>query len=167
MRWLLALLLSSACAAQTVSWTGVAIAPEGQSSRESSIDGELLGTELHERARIILDRSFESSGFEGVPFSIETGSDRVVVLRSVQATLMIAFVVDTFVPYFFLDTTIPGVSQPVRYTLVCVGGKGRAQLQPDGSGDLAITVACRTYLDGSERDESEIHLSGAFRGTVK
>ena len=74
--WLLVLLLATACAAQAVSWDGVAIAPSGQSSRESAIGGELVNAEIHEEARINLDRTFESSGFDGVPFSIEAGSDR-------------------------------------------------------------------------------------------
>jgi hypothetical protein len=79
-------------------------------------------------------------------------------------------VVESFIPHFFLDTTIPGVSEPVRYTLVCKGGTGRMRIERDGSevrGDLAMKVACRTYVGGSERDESEIHLSGAFRGGLR
>jgi hypothetical protein len=129
-------------------------------------------------ARIVLDRSFEGSGFDGSPFAIEAGSDHVLQIASERASLVIAFegevgdlrIVDEFVPHFFLDTTVPGVAAAVRYTVVCKGGTGRLRIGRDGGGvhgDLAITVACRTYVAGIERDESEIRLDGAFHGGIR
>ncbi len=163
-----------------MSWRGTAIAPEGNSSRESAIDGVIERGGYFEASRIVLDRSFESEGFHGVPFSIEHGDQDVLVIESEQASLAIALdierlgdelsVVESFVPHFYLDTEVPGVSKDMRYTLVCKGGTGRVRAARDGEevrGDLAITVACRTYVDGSERDESEIALRGEFRAPVR
>lgn len=150
------------------------MAVEGSSTRESSIAGALERGGL-DTGGVEIDRSFESKGFEGVPFEVRFGDGRVLRLEGEEATLLIQLegpppkelaVVDRFVPYFFMDTSIPGVSEPQRYVLVCKGGEGRLRLQENGGaveGDLALTVACRTYAGGVERDETEIRLDGAFR----
>jgi hypothetical protein len=163
--------LLPACKSTSVAWSGVAIAPAETSTRESSIAGELRRARCFENARIILDRRFESTGFDGVPFAIEPGREHVLVIDSERTSLHVAFepsereLVEVFVPHFFLDTTVPGVSKRERYTLVCKGGTGRLKIARDGRllrGDLAVTVACRTYVRGIERDESQILVRGPF-----
>jgi hypothetical protein len=165
-------LLLAGCASK-IDWRGTAIAPDGNSQRESSIVGALERGRYFEKARIVLDRSFETTGFRGAPFMIEPGAEHALVFESPLASL--AITVDpndpsAFVPHFFVDLEVPGVSRPARYTLVCIGGTGRLDFSRDGDevrGELALTVACRTYVDGAERDESEIHLGGDFRAAVE
>src|SRR5688572_27090207 len=119
----ISLLLLASCASSGVAWRGVAIAPEEKSSRESSISGVLERGRIFEKARIVLDRSFESVGFRGVPFAVEPGDQHAIVLESKQASLSISFdaelgdepqVIDSFVPHFFLDLEVPAVSRPAR-----------------------------------------------------
>ncbi len=174
------LVLLIGCASAGVRWSGTAVAPEGNTTRESAIDGLLASGDYFEKKRIVLDRSFESQGFEGVPFALEGGDGEVLSLDASGASLRIELeraslgdklqIIDTFVPHFFLDTEVPGVGKSVRYVLVCKGGTGRLRIAREGAevhGDLAISVACRTYVGGSELDESEIHLAGAFRAGIK
>lgn len=164
-----------------MTWSGLALAPDGTSARESTIEGALERGRWFEPARIVLDRNFETQGFDGTPFAVESpeqGGERVLSLDSERASLRIAFdpeelgeelrVIESFVPHFFLDSEVPGVSRKMRYTLVCKGGTGRLRAGRAGDdlfGDLAITVACRTYVEGSERDESQIRIRGAFRAS--
>jgi hypothetical protein len=170
----LSCLLIGSCAGTDVTWSGVAIAPDVASSRESPVGGALSRAQYFESARIVLDRSFETRGFAGSPFRVEAGREHVLLMAAENVSLAIAFdgasralrVVDDFVPHFYVDTLVPGVAEPMRYTLVCKGGTGRLRVESDGSevsGDLAISVSCRTYAAGEERDETNIRISGSFR----
>lgn len=174
----LLLLGLAACASTAVRWRGSAVAVEGASTRESSITGALERGGL-DTGGVEIDRSFERDGFDGVPFVVRAGTGRVLRLEGERATLLIELedpvpesleVVDRFVPYFFMETTIPGVSAPQSYALVCKGGEGRLRMQGEESsvaGDLALTLACRTYAGGVERDETEIRLNGTFEMTLR
>jgi hypothetical protein len=72
-----------------------------------------------------------------------------------------------FIPYLQVHAPIDdqhGEAHP--FIAVCKGGRGRVRIDTATAsqitGYLAIAVSCRTYVDGYEREESTLELSGPF-----
>src|SRR5688572_30070535 len=87
----LAVAFVAGCAGARIEWRGVALVSEGGSSRESAIAGAIERGKFLESARIVLDRTFEKVGFHGMPFVIEAGDQRAILLESGHASLLISF----------------------------------------------------------------------------
>jgi hypothetical protein len=185
---LLAFILMTSCSSTHVAFVGgiEADQPKGESRSRllTSLEGTLSVGWLVKGARVELDPEFDRSGFASVahPFVLSKGDDVVLVLeddvQSPKATLFVAVSPELlqshrviadgeFIPYLDLRLSMTSLDrEPHVFGAACKGGRGRLSIEAYSgdkiAGDVALALTCRTYVDGYEREESDLHLAGPF-----
>jgi hypothetical protein len=182
---------ASACSTTRIIISGEVETPSVEADRMvpsrllRSLRGELRSGTFKTGARVIIDPHFEAHGFaqSTSPLLIIEGDQAVLSFThqapDAHARLYIALAEELlvsrgtisegdFIPYLQLAIPLEDASgEPRAFTAVCKGGRGRVSIDPGTGpqlrGTLAIVVSCRTYVDGHEREESDLELSGHFR----
>lgn len=132
-------------------------------------NGTLEQGRVHRAARIDVDRTFEHDP-SARALILSAGDRTVLELGDAQITIYVALD-----PASVLSETTIASGELVPYAelrlddfrAVCKGGRGEVRIRSATNeaiaGELAITVSCRTYLDGYEREETSLSLAGPFR----
>jgi hypothetical protein len=180
--------LSIACAGTHVSFVGGVEADRSSYGPRSRLLTELEGTlsvgRVLNEAKVEIDPEFDTQGFARVahPLIVTKGEDVVLVLEddasAPSASLYLQIAPDVvashrviadgeFIPYLDLHIGLRSADEERHvFGAVCKGGRGRLTIAEYSSekvdGDVALRVTCRTYIDGYEREESDLRLAGPF-----
>jgi hypothetical protein len=162
---LVVLFFLNSCAATKIDFGG------GASLR--NVHGVLRTGRVHRASRVEVDRAFEMNA--AARALVVLAGDRLVLELSDDESSPSTTLYLSLDPLSVVASSTVGEDQLLSYAevrmddfrAVCKGGRGVLRISSTTgamiAGELSITVSCRTYLDGYEREEASLKLSGPFR----